>query len=464
MSVVTTTQRRVLVVDDEPSEREGLAKLVGRLGYQVEAAESAEAALQLVETFRPAVVITDLMLPGIDGLELLQQLKGLTEAPAVLLITGHASIESAVEAMRRGAYDFVTKPLDLVRLEVLLEKAAAHGSLAHEVTFLRHQLRQKGSFGRILGQSKSMQEVYRWIELSAMSTAAVLIHGESGTGKELIAQSIHERSDRSARPLVAINCAAIPESLIESELFGHERGAFTGAIERRAGCFELADGGTLFLDEIAEMDPGVQAKLLRVLQEGSFRRVGGKSEIKVNVRVIAATNRVPLEAMRKKQLREDLYYRLNVFPIAVPRLRERDEDILLLAHAFVEEFNRQDQRHVHGITPEAEQILLTCNWPGNVRQLRNVMHRAVVTSQSNVIDAGDLPADLPLTTDTSASGDMDALDVPLMSLRALERAGIVRALRETNGDSERAASLLGVSLKALESKRATHGLVGGLET
>ena len=394
MSLATTTQRRVLVVDDEPGERAGLAQFVGQLGYHVEVAESAEAAIRLVESFRPAVVMTDLMLPGIDGLELLQQLKGLAHPPVVLLMTGHASIEAAVEAMRTGAYDFLTKPLDLVRLEVLLEKAAVHESLAQEVALLRLQLRQKGAFGRMIGQSKSMQEVYRWIELSAMSTAPVLIHGESGTGKELVAQSIHARSDRATRPLVAINCAAIPESLIESELFGHERGAFTGAIERRAGCFELADAGTLFLDEIAEMNPAVQAKLLRVLQDGSFRRVGGMGEITVNVRVIAATNREPLAAIATKQLREDLYYRLNVFPIAVPRLCERDTDILALTHAFIEEFNREDQREVHGITPEAEDILLTCRWPGNVRQLRNVIQRAVATSPNKVIDVGDLPAGL----------------------------------------------------------------------
>ena len=457
MNGVRSLERRVLVVDDEPSEQQALARVVGQLGYEVEAAASAEAALELVEVFHPTVVITDLVLPGLDGLGLLQQLKDLAQPPAVLLITGHATIEAAVEAMRGGAYDFLTKPLDPVRLEVLLDKAARHGSLTHEVVFLRHQLRQKGAVGRIVGESKAMQEVYRWIELSATSTAPVLIHGESGTGKELVAQSIHERSDRAPHRLVAVNCAAIPESLIESELFGHERGAFTGAIDRRAGCFELADGGTLFLDEIAEMDSGVQAKLLRVLQEGSFRRVGGKTEIKVNVRIIAATNRDPARAIDEKQLREDLYYRLNVFPIPVPPLRERSADILVIAHAFIEEFNAQDQRSVHGIAPEAEQALLAYRWPGNVRELRNAMQRAVALTTTGVIRVEDLPPDLSRARESAAKTPEPA-DVPLMSLRELERAGIRRALHEAKGDRREAAELLGITPRMLTSKLADHRL------
>jgi DNA-binding NtrC family response regulator len=454
---VKTLERRVLIVDDEPSEQQALASVARQLGYAVEAAASAEAALALVEAFRPTVVITDLMLPGIDGLDLLQQLKGLAEPPAVLLITGHATIESAVEAMRRGAYDFLTKPLDPVRLEVLLDKAARHGSLTNEVAFLRHQLRQKGAFGRIVGESKPMQEVYRWIELSATSTAPVLVHGESGTGKELVAQSIHERSERATHRLVAVNCAAIPESLIESELFGHERGAFTGAIDRHAGCFELADGGTLFLDEIAEMDSGVQAKLLRVLQEGAFRRVGGKTEIKVNVRIIAATNRDPAKAIDDKQLREDLYYRLNVFPIPVPPLRERGNDILVIAHAFIEEFNRQDQRAVQAIAPDAEQVLLAHRWPGNVRELRNVVQRAVAMASTSVIRTEDLPPDVSRAR-ASTSEAAGSAAVPLMSLRDLEHAGILRALHEAKGDKRHAAEMLGITPRMLNSKLADYGL------
>jgi DNA-binding NtrC family response regulator len=459
VSVVRTRQRRVVVVEDDPEERAGLAQLIRAMGYDVEAAATGEAALEWLAHRHADVVVSDLVLPGLDGLELLAQLKGAAQPPAVLMVTGHATVESAVEAMRRGAYDFVTKPLDPVRLEVLLDKAAAHGSLKQEVTLLRHRLRQKGSFGRILGEAKSMQEVYRWIELSATSMAPVLIHGESGTGKELVAYNIHERSERASQPLVAVNCAAIPETLIESELFGHERGAFTGATERRAGCFELADGGTLFLDEIAEMDPAVQAKLLRVLQEGTFRRVGGKSETKVSVRIIAATNRDPLDAVARGQLREDLYYRLNVFAIAVPPLRERGDDILRLAHAFVDEFNREDHRDIHGFDVEAERALLAYRWPGNVRQLRNVLQRAVATNQTGIIGPGDLSLG-PGTPSgagepaTRASDD----DVPLLPLRELERRGIMRALRETNQNKPRAATLLGITVTALDIKLAQHAL------
>jgi DNA-binding NtrC family response regulator len=447
----------VVVVEDDAGEREGLVRLVGGMGYDVDAAPSGERALELLEKRHVAVVVTDLVLPGMDGLELLAQLRSAAQPPAVLVVTGHATVESAVEAMRRGAYDFVTKPLDAVRLEVLLDKAVAHGSLRQEVTLLRHRLRQQGSFGRILGESKAMQEVYRWIELSASSTAPVLIHGESGTGKELVAHNIHERSERAERPLVALNCAAIPETLIESELFGHERGAFTGATERRAGCFELADGGTLFLDEIAEMDVSVQAKLLRVLQEGTFRRVGGKAEITVSVRIVAATNRDPVEAIAKGQLREDLYYRLNVFTIPVPPLRERGEDIMRLAHAFVEEFNREDHREVRGFDAGAERLLLASRWPGNVRQLRNVIQRAVAMNQNGILGVDDLalgPSIVPAASTTTTTTGSD--DVPLISLRELERRGLLRALRETNQNKARAAALLEITLPALEAKLVQH--------
>src|SRR5919202_1852954 len=346
---------KILVVDDEPAEREGLARLVGQWGYEVETASSGEEALNLVETQHPAVVLTDLVLPEMDGLTLLQKLKETGRPPIVLLVTGHGTVDTAVEAMRQGAFDYLTKPVDAQRLQALLEKSIEQESLSREVNFLRHQLRQKGSFGQLVGQSKGMQEVYRWTELAATSTAPVLVYGESGTGKELVARTIHDLSNRRNKPFVAINCAAIPETLIESELFGHERGAFTGATERRLGCFELADGGTLFLDEIAEMDASTQAKLLRVLQEGAFRRVGGgKTEINVDVRVIAATNREPADAMAANQLREDLFYRLNVFSIHLPPLRERKDDIPLLAKTFIDEFNRQDNRQVRGLTPDTE--------------------------------------------------------------------------------------------------------------
>jgi DNA-binding NtrC family response regulator len=384
----------VLIVEDDATEREALARLVETWGYEVETAASAEEALATSEESPPAIVITDLVLPEMDGVELLQRFNETGRTPTVLVLTGHGSIDSAVEAMRRGAYDYLTKPVEPARLQVLLEKAAERESLSREVTLLRHRLRQKGAFGELLGEAKSMQEVYRWIELAASSSAPVLIYGESGTGKELVARTIHERSKRQAHALVAINCAAIPETLIESELFGHERGAFTGATERRAGCFELSNGGTLFLDEIAEMDVAVQTKLLRVLQENTFRRVGGKTELKVDVRVIAATNQVPLEAIEKRKFREDLYYRLNVFPIPVPALRERLEDLPLLVHHFIDEFNREDKRAVRDVSPEALRVLHDYVWPGNIRQLRNVIQRAVIGSEREVIGIEHLPPEI----------------------------------------------------------------------
>jgi DNA-binding NtrC family response regulator len=454
------TERKILVVDDQSAERNALARLVGQWGYQVEAAASAEEALTIVETWHPAVVITDLVLPEMDGVALLRRLQETGRPPIVLLLTGHGTVESAVEAMRRGAYDYLMKPVDTVRLRVLLEKSVEQESLTREVDVLRHQLRQKGSFGALLGESKGMQEVYRWIELAAPSSAPVLVYGESGTGKELVASTIHQRSERRGKPLIAINCAAIPENLIESDLFGHERGAFTGATERRAGCFELADGGTLFLDEIAEMEISVQAKLLRVLQEGAFRRVGGKTELKVDVRIVAATNRVPVEALAKKQLREDLYYRLNVFPIRVPALRERPEDIPLLVETFIEEFNRADNRAVRGISPDVQRALVEYGWPGNVRQLRNVIQRAVIACGEGAIEREHLPPEiqptLPVAPSPGPGGS--SLELPLMSLDELEHALIARVLKETNHNMARAATILGVTKRTLYNKRAKYGL------
>ncbi len=449
-----TKSGKILVVDDEPTEREGLARLVGQWGYEVETASSGEEALNLIETQHPAVVLTDLVLPEMDGLTLLQKLKETGRPPIVLLVTGHGTVETAVEAMRHGAFDYLTKPVDATRLQVLLEKSIEQESLSREVNFLRHQLRQKGSFGQLVGQSKGMQEVYRWIELAATSTAPVLVYGESGTGKELVARTVHDLSNRRNKPFVAINCAAIPETLIESELFGHERGAFTGATERRLGCFELADGGTLFLDEIAEMDNSTQAKLLRVLQEGNFRRVGGgKTEIQVDVRVVAATNRVPSEALAQGQLREDLFYRLNVFAIALPPLRDRKEDIPLLVRTFVEEFNRQDNRQVRGLTPEAERALDQYRWPGNVREVRNVVQRAVVLGGTGLMDVEHLPENVLRTVAPSAPAPTGVTPI-----REMEREMIMRALEETGQDKRRAAALLGISLKTLYNKLAKYGI------
>ena len=446
---------RVLVVDDEPAERETLARLIGQWGYEVEAAASSDEALSLTESYRPAVVVTDLMLPGTDGLSLLQTLRASSRPPVVLLVTGHATVETAVEAMRHGALDYLTKPIDTTRLQLLLEKGVERDLLSREVTMLRRELRQKGTFGRFVGQSKRMLEVYHVIELMAPSNAPILVYGESGTGKELVARTVHELSDRRACPFVAINCAAIPETLIESELFGHERGAFTGASERRIGCFELADQGTLFLDELAEMNAATQAKLLRVLEEAAFRRVGGKTEVTVDVRVIAATNQVPADALASGQLREDLYYRLNVFVLELPPLRERPEDVPLLAGRFIEELNAQNNRSVQGLTPEAEEALRRYTWPGNVRELRNAMHRAVVLAGRGAIMLEHLP---PAVLSGAPHPARAAESGKVVPLRDVEREMIMRALEEAGHHKPRAAAMLGISLKTLYNKLARFGL------
>ena len=441
---------KLLVVDDEPGVRDGLSRLMQKWGYDVRVASSGEEALGLVEAYRPAVVITDLVLPHMDGLALLQQLTATNPAPVVLILTAHGTVKTAVEAMRQGAFYYLTKPVDPLQLQVLLEKSLEQASLAREVDLLRRQLRQKGMFGKLTGESQGMQEAYRWIELAAKSTGPVLLYGESGTGKELVARTIHDTSSRRQGPFVAINCAAIPETLIESEIFGHERGAFTGATDQRIGCFELADGGTLLLDEIAEMGVGVQAKLLRILQDSVFRRVGGKKEIRVDVRVIAATNRDPAAALASGKLREDLFYRLNVFAIALPPLRDRPEDILPLARRFIDEFNVEPRKPVIGLSRDAEEALLRHAWPGNVRELRNAIQRAVALSTDAVLSVEDMTPALLVESRPSVA-PLTRQPAP-RSLREMEHQLIVETLESTHHDKMRAAVQLGISLKTLYNK------------
>src|SRR6188768_4077038 len=330
---------RVLVVEDEPSTRVGLTELVRTWGFTADSAGDGEEALQRITVFRPSIIISDLVMPHMGGLELLKALQDDGGDFTVVILTAQGTVETAVEAIKAGAYDYLTKPIEPQRLKILLDKIVERQDTLREVKQLRRQLREHGTFGRMIGSSPQMRKVYQVIEQSAPTAASVLIWGESGTGKELVAQTIHQLSPRAQMPYVPINCAAIPETLLESEIFGHEKGAFTGAMERRQGVFELADRGTIFLDEIAEMTPQTQVKLLRVLQERRFRRLGGRVETPVDVRVIAATNQDPLQAVRDNKLREDLYYRLNVFSIALPPLRDRKEDLALLSQAFIAEFS-----------------------------------------------------------------------------------------------------------------------------
>src|SRR6188508_1402264 len=346
----TTAGERVLIVEDEPATRLGLTELVRTWGFTADAAADGQEALEKITAFRPSIIISDLVMPRMGGLDLLHALKDDGGDLTIVILTAQGTVETAVEAIKEGAYDYLTKPIEPQRLKILLDKIVERHDTLREVKVLRRQLREHGTFGKMIGSSASMRKVYQTVEQAAPTSASVLIWGESGTGKELVAQTIHQLSPRAQMPFVPINCAAIPETLLESEIFGHEKGAFTGAFDRREGCFELADRGTLFLDEIAEMTPSTQVKLLRVLQERRFRRLGGRHEQTVDVRVLAATNIDPATAIRDGRLREDLYYRLNVFTISLPRLRDRKDDLALLIQAFIDEFNTRDNRAVKGVS------------------------------------------------------------------------------------------------------------------
>ena len=446
--------QRVLIVEDDDAAREGLTELVRTWGFTVESAADGEAGLARVASFRPTIVVSDLFMPKMDGLQLLASLGDDLSHLYFVLLTAQGTVETAVDALKRGAEDYLTKPVDPQRLRHLLERLSELSAARRENTDLRRRLREEGRFGRMVGASREMRKVYNVVEQAAPTTASVLIIGESGTGKELVAQTLHQLSPRAQSPYVAINCAAIPETLLESEIFGHEKGAFTGAYERRAGCFELADRGTLFLDEIAEMVPATQVKLLRVLQERRFRRLGGRNEQEVDVRVIAATNVDPAGAVKSGKLREDLYYRLNVFTIALPPLRDRKEDLPLLVQTFVEEFNQRDQKAVKAVDPEAMRRLEAYHWPGNVRELRNVIERAVILAKGDFIETKHLP---PLSSDrraavaASAPGS-EVMLTPGMTVDEAEQKLILATLDAASGNKTRAAEMLGISLKTLHNK------------
>jgi DNA-binding NtrC family response regulator len=440
---------RVLIVEDDPATRSGLAELVQAWGFITEEAPDGEEAFRKVTTFRPAIIVSDLVMPRMGGLELLRALRDQLSDITVILLTAQGTVESAVEAIKEGAYDYLSKPVDPQRLQILLNKAVERQETLREVRQLRRQLRDVGSFGRIVGNSPTIRSVYRVIEQAAPTQASVLISGESGTGKELIAQTIHELSPRASFPFVAINCAAIPETLLESEIFGHEKGAFTGAHDRRTGVFELAHRGTLFLDEIAEMMPATQVKLLRVLQERTFRRLGGRQEQTVDVRVIAATNRDPMDAVRSGKLREDLYYRLNVFALELPALRDRREDIPLLVQQFLNEFNTRNGKSVRAVDQEAMYILEHYPWPGNIRELRNVMERATILAEGDFIEAKHLP---PVLVSRGEESLPTVTLSPGTTVDEAERRLILLTLDHTRNNKTRAAEILGISLKTLHNK------------
>ncbi|HJV94995.1 MAG TPA: sigma-54 dependent transcriptional regulator [Albitalea sp.] len=448
--MTTTAGERVLIVEDEPATRVGLTELVRTWGFTAASASDGQEALERITEFRPTIIISDLVMPRMGGLDLLRALASDGGEYTIVILTAQGTVETAVEAIKEGAYDYLTKPIEPQRLKILLDKIVERQDTLREVKVLRKQLRDQGSFGQMVGSSAQMRKVYQTIEQAAPTSASVLIWGESGTGKELVAQTIHQLSPRNQLPFVPINCAAIPETLLESEIFGHEKGAFTGAFDRREGCFELADRGTLFLDEIAEMTPATQVKLLRVLQERRFRRLGGRQEQAVDVRVIAATNAVPADAVKSGKLREDLFYRLNVFAIELPPLRKRKEDLPLLIQSFLSEFNTRNRKAVSALAPDAMKALEQYNWPGNVRELRNVIERAVILCSGQFIEPKHLPPLVAAPTVETAKPTLSL--TPGTTVEEAENRLILMTLEHTRDNKTRAAEILGISLKTLHNK------------
>ena len=458
MTTSTMTQGKVLIVEDEENERTGLAELVSAWGYRVETAIDGADGLEKVSQWAPSIVISDLKMPRLGGLELLERMGADGNTMAVIVVTAQGTIDTAVQAMRMGAYDYITKPIDTDRLRTILQNASELLGTRVELEVTRRKLRDAGSLGSLVGPSKKMQEIFRLIEMVAPSTASVLITGASGTGKELVARTIHDLSPRRNKPFVPINCAAIPETLIESEIFGHEKGAFTGALERRTGCFELAEGGTLLLDEIGEMPVATQAKLLRVLEDRKLRRLGSKSETTVDVRVLAATNKVPEDAVARGELRNDLYYRLNVFNIHMPPLREHKEDVPELLQTLLSEVNTKHGRKVAAVSEAVLNLFRNYAWPGNVREMRNTLERAVIVCDGAVIETKHLPPGFGHIAARPPVNDPDSIHLGIgTTVQEAERQLILKTLESTNNNKTRAAEILEISLKTLHNKLKEYG-------
>ncbi len=446
------TQERVLIVEDEENERTGLAELVSGWGYRTDTAVDGVEALEKIPAFAPSIVITDVKMPRMGGMELVERLADLAQSVAVVMVTAQKATDTAFHAGRLGVQDYIEKPIDFRRLRSILNNIGEILNTRTENESLRRRLRDKGALGRLAGASAQMQEIFRVIEQVAPSTATVLITGESGTGKELAARTIHDLSPRRNKPFIPINCPAIPETLIESEIFGHEKGAFTGALERRTGCFELAEGGTLLLDEIGEMPVGTQAKLLRVLEDHKLRRLGSKVETSVDVRVLAATNKIPTDAVANGELRQDLYYRLNVFNIHMPALREHKEDIRELAKSLLADMNLKHDRKVADISEAVLNMFQTYSWPGNVRELRNTLERAVVVCEGGLVETKHLPPGFGQSVRPMVN-DPDAVHLGVgTTVEEAEKLLILKTLQVTGSNKTRAADMLGISLKTLHNK------------
>jgi DNA-binding NtrC family response regulator len=456
---VETLERkdRILIVEDEENARKGYEQLLQRWGYDVLGVGSAEEVLAKFAGYQPDTLIADVELPGMNGLDLLKQLGPDLHGVPAIIITGKGNDERAVAAIEAGAFWYIEKPLKGPVLRALLDRALSKARDSRQLAVLQRQLRETGRLGDLVGGTKAMQEVMRIVEMAAPSSASVLITGETGAGKEIVARTIHRLSPRAGGPFVAINCSAIPESLMESEIFGHERGAFTGAAERRIGCFELADSGTLLLDEIGEMPAPTQAKLLRVLEDRKVRRLGSKTETPVDVRVVAATNKDPEQAVGNGQLRQDLYFRLNVFHIHLPPLREHKEDIPLLVEHILRDVNAKHGRHVRGIGAEVMDIFMGHTWPGNIRELRNALERAAIMCEKELITRACLPPEFGKMTAKGPS-DLSTIKFPVgTTVDAMERELILQTLSATGNNKTRAAELLGISLKTLHNKLKEYG-------
>ncbi|CAA9302269.1 MAG: Response regulator of zinc sigma-54-dependent two-component system [uncultured Gemmatimonadetes bacterium] len=439
---------KILVADDERHIAEGLQMLLADEGYEVDTATDGNAAWKLVQEKGYGVVLADLRMPQVDGLELFGRMRKAGIPSEMIIITGEGSVDTAKEAMREGAYDYLEKPLKIDRLKELIPKALEKFQVKQANKQLEERLANLTRFVDLIGQSEEMRSIYSTIEAAAPTTASMLIVGESGTGKELVARAIHEKSNRAKGPFIAINCAAFPREILENELFGHEKGAFTGAINEKQGCFELADGGTLFLDEVAEMEPDIQVKFLRALEQRSFRRLGGKKEIHVDIRVVSATNKQIGKAIDDGKLREDLYHRLAVIPLFLPPLRERRGDVRLLAESFLRRFSEENsKKNLKSFSPEALEFINAYRWPGNVRELENAVERAVIFARTEEITLGDLRAH-----ELIGSEDRE-VRVPVgTSLQQAERTLVLKTFSFVEGDHNRAASMLGIEEDELRNR------------
>src|ERR1700677_3800354 len=457
MATEPSKLQRILIVEDEDNARKGYEALLRKWNWEILGVGSGEEALAKFQEYQPDLILADVELPGMNGLDLLAQLGEEIARIPVIIITGRGSDERVIQAIEAGAYWYIEKPLKPPVLRALIERALGHARDQQTVVALRRDLRTAGKVGVLVGTSGPMQDVMRQVEIAAPSTASVLITGETGSGKEMVARSIHMLSPRVDNPFVAINCSAIPESLMESEIFGHEKGAFTGAAERRIGCFELADGGTLLLDEIGEMPAPTQAKLLRVLEDRKVRRLGSKSETPVDVRVLAATNKDPEQAVGNGQLRQDLFFRLNVFHIHLPPLRDHKDDIPLLVEYILRDVNAKHGKHVRGIGTEVLDIFRSYTWPGNIRELRNVLERSTIMCEKDLITRSCLPDEFG-KSQAKGPSDLSTIKFPVgTTVDAMERELILQTLNATGNNKTRAADLLGISLKTLHNKLKEYG-------